>query len=154
MTDLKELFKQAAEIAQSVPENMQQLAFSRALDLLSMDQQHPKRASFDLGTPGVKSSSQKKAQARSDGSSSAKPSKPIRKSSGMAPKSAVNSLIDSGFFPTGKSRAEVQEHLRTTRGYNIGADQLGVAMLRLVREGVLERSQNEDGQYEFKKRTT
>lgn len=33
--DLKELFKQAAEIAEQVPENMQEAAFNRAIDLLS-----------------------------------------------------------------------------------------------------------------------
>jgi hypothetical protein len=32
--DLKELFRQAAEIAQQVPESMQEAAFNRALDLL------------------------------------------------------------------------------------------------------------------------
>ncbi|MDZ4654997.1 MAG: hypothetical protein U1F44_03890 [Coriobacteriia bacterium] len=32
--DMKELFRQAAEIAQQVPENMQEAAFNRALDLL------------------------------------------------------------------------------------------------------------------------
>jgi len=33
VSDLKEIFKQAAEIAQQVPENMQEAAFNRALDL-------------------------------------------------------------------------------------------------------------------------
>ena len=36
--DLKELFKQASEIAQQVPENMQEAAFNRAIDLLTNDQ--------------------------------------------------------------------------------------------------------------------
>ena len=35
MPDLKELFKQAAEIAQHVPESMQEAAFNRAIDLLT-----------------------------------------------------------------------------------------------------------------------
>jgi hypothetical protein len=34
-SDLKEIFKQAAEIAQQVPENMQEAAFNRVLDLLT-----------------------------------------------------------------------------------------------------------------------
>jgi hypothetical protein len=33
--DLKQVFKQAAEIAQQVPENMQEAAFNRALNLLT-----------------------------------------------------------------------------------------------------------------------
>lgn len=37
--DLKELFKQASEIAQQVPESMQEAAFNRAIDLLTGDTQ-------------------------------------------------------------------------------------------------------------------
>jgi len=37
--DLKELFKQAAEIAQQVPESMQEAAFNRAIDLLTGEPQ-------------------------------------------------------------------------------------------------------------------
>ena len=33
--DLKELFKQASEIAQQVPDSMQEAAFNRAIDLLT-----------------------------------------------------------------------------------------------------------------------
>lgn len=49
--DLKELFKQAAEIAKDVPENMQETAFNRALDMLTHGlpaQSHP---SSTGGTP-------------------------------------------------------------------------------------------------------
>ena len=35
VVDLKELFKQAAEIAQQVPDKMQEAAFNRAVDLLT-----------------------------------------------------------------------------------------------------------------------
>ena len=34
-SELKKLFKQAAEIAQNVPESMQEAAFNRAIDLLT-----------------------------------------------------------------------------------------------------------------------
>ncbi len=37
MPDLKELFKQAAEIASQVPESMHDAAFNRALDMLTGD---------------------------------------------------------------------------------------------------------------------
>ncbi len=40
-SDLKEIFKQAAEIAQQVPENMQEAAFNRVLDLLTNRAQEP-----------------------------------------------------------------------------------------------------------------
>lgn len=155
MSELKEVFKRAAEIAQSVPENMQVAAFNRALDFLTLE-----GGEGDQRRVSRKRSKNRPANQRRPDESSAssgrvtKPPRAARKSSGgLAPKSAVNSLIESGFFATGKTRAEVQAHLRTTRGYNIGGDQLGVAMLRLVRDEVLERTENEDGQYEFKVRT-
>jgi hypothetical protein len=155
MSDLKDVFKQAAEIAQSVPENMQVAAFNRALDLLTpqTDEKAPP------SRPAGQRSRNRRANRRETKGSSISPgpgtktSKASKKSaSGLGPKSAIASLMQSGFFAAGKTRAEVQTHLRTTRGYNIGGDQLGVAMLRLVREGVLERTENKDGQYEFKQR--
>jgi len=39
--DLKELFKQASEIAQQVPESMQEAAFNRAIDLLTGNSEVP-----------------------------------------------------------------------------------------------------------------
>lgn len=155
MSELKEVFKQAAEIAQSVPENMQVAAFNRALDFLTSQEAggHKRR----VLSKRTKKSPVKSAvpDGSSRGSDSAKTPKAGRKaSSGLAPKAAISALIESGFFSTGKTRAEVQDHLRTTRGYNIGADQLGLAMLRLVRDDELERAKNEDGHYEFKVRTT
>jgi hypothetical protein len=155
MSDLKNVFRQAAEIAQSVPENMQVAAFNRALDFLTLEA--GKEAKLSRRSKSSQNGTAKKPEPkvsldRSD--SATKPPKAARKSSsGLAPKAAVNSLIESGFFASGKTRAEVQAHLRTTRGYNIGGDQLGVAMLRLVRDGALERAENQDGQYEFKRRT-
>ncbi|MDX6499627.1 MAG: hypothetical protein QOG23_2887 [Blastocatellia bacterium] len=153
MADLKELFKQAAEIAQQVPENMQEAAFNRALDLLTNESDEERTAR--RVTRAKRSQNRKANPHRIEGSSAdstsvTKSSSPRKSSSGLGPKSAIAWLMQSGFFGTGKTRAEVQEYLRKKRGYNIGTDQLGVAMLRLVREGVLERAENEDGQYEFK----
>jgi hypothetical protein len=43
VSDLKEIFKQAAEIAQQVPENMKEAAFNRALDLLTIGRRKTNR---------------------------------------------------------------------------------------------------------------
>ena len=154
MEDLKEVFKQAAEIAQQVPENMQEAAFNRALDLLTNEVNEsntrrtgkPKRHSQSGKTEHRLTGSKRSSPATgSEGSTKAR-----KASAGLGPKSAIAWLIESGFFSTGRTRTEVQEYVRTKRGYDLGKDQLGLAMLRLVREGVLERGENQDGQYEFK----
>jgi hypothetical protein len=154
MADLKELFKQAAEIAKQVPENMQEAAFNRALDLLTNErsEKRPTRRN----KPGRHSQDRSRKERPGKGSSSEalhvkEPSKKSRKpSTGLGPKSAIVWLIESGFFSTGKTGPAVQDHLRKKRGYDLGTAQLRLAMLRLVREGVLEREENQDGQYEYK----
>jgi hypothetical protein len=154
MTDLKEVFKQAAEIAQQVPENMQEAAFNRALDLLTNRSgernttRRVKRARHyqnrNLDRQPTKGSSAESAIPR-------KASKKSRKSSsGLSPKPAIVGLIESGFFGVGKTLPAVRDHLRKKRGYDLSLAQLGVAMLRMVRDGLLEREENQDGQYEYK----
>jgi hypothetical protein len=155
MVDLKEVFKQAAEIAQQVPENMQEAAFNRALDLLTNKsrERHPTRASSQ-----TRRSQNKNVNSLSSGhgNPAAKPaasesSKKSRKSaSGFAPKSAILWLLESGFFSTGKTGPAVQDYLKKKRGYDLETDKLRMVMLRLVREGVLEREENQDGQYQYK----
>ena len=76
--------------------------------------------------------------------------KPRKSSASLGPKSAILSLIESGFFVEGKSGPAVQEFLRKKRGFDLDAPQLRMAMLRLVREGALEREENQDGEFEYK----
>jgi hypothetical protein len=73
-----------------------------------------------------------------------------RKPSTLGPKAAVTSLIESGFFKKNKTGPAVKDYLRKKRGFDFGTDQLLMAMLRLVRDGKLERDEGEDGQYEYK----
>ncbi len=78
---------------------------------------------------------------------------PARKSSkGLGPKSAILSLITDKFFDTPKTPQVVQLFLKTKRGYIIDTDQLRVALLRLVRDQILDREPNSDGSYEYKRR--
>ena len=78
------------------------------------------------------------------------PARPLRAPT-RSPKTAVEELIKSGYFTEPRSGAEVQAHLRNKKALTIAPDQLRVAMLRLVRDEVLERDQNADGQYEYTK---
>jgi hypothetical protein len=76
---------------------------------------------------------------------------PRKGASGLGPKAAIVALVDGGFFAAPKTGPQVQEHLKKKRGYDLGTDQLRLAMLRLVRDGVLEREENAEGQYEYKR---
>lgn len=69
----------------------------------------------------------------------------------LGPKGAILGLVETGFFATGKTGPDVRAYLKTKRGYEIGIHQLRVAMLRLVRDGILERDENSEGQYEYKR---
>jgi hypothetical protein len=69
----------------------------------------------------------------------------------VGPKSAIIELLNSGFFSEGKTAPEVQTHVRNKRGFNFGMDQIRLAMLRLVRDKMLDRNPNKEGQYEYKK---
>jgi hypothetical protein len=75
-----------------------------------------------------------------------------RTSGTLGPKAAVLSLIADKFFDTARTGEAVQSHLKTKRGFTIGADQLRLALLRLVREQALDREVNSDGDYEYKRR--
>lgn len=67
------------------------------------------------------------------------------------PKAMVLELIESGFFSKGRTGPEVQNHLKNKRGFNFGTAQLRLVMLRLVRDKKLERDENAEGQYEYKR---
>ena len=71
--------------------------------------------------------------------------------SSIGPKQAIVDLISSNFFSTSRTVPEVQKHLKNKRGYSIDIEQLSLAMLRLVRDEVLERDENEQGQYVYSK---
>lgn len=74
-----------------------------------------------------------------------------RASNGPGPKAAVLTLHAAGFFDTGKTGADVQQHLKAKRGFTFDPAQLRVALLRLVRDQVLDREENVDGEYEYKR---
>ena len=81
----------------------------------------------------------------------AKGSKKTASQGRIGPKAAVTSLIESGYFSTARTGPEVQAYIKAKRGFNFGTDQLRVAMLRLVRDQKLNREENPDGRYEYKK---
>ena len=92
-----------------------------------------------------------KINATGKGKTSAKPKAKRGSSSKLGPKSAITGLIEEGFFAAPKTGPEVQLYLKKKRGFDLGIDQLRLAMLRLVRDGEMERDENDEGQYEYKR---
>jgi len=92
----------------------------------------------------IPSSSSPKAKNKTN--KAAARNRPISSSS---PKTAVLGLIASGFFSKPRTGPEVQEFLKTKKGFNFGIAQVRLVMLRLVRDDKLDRNQNAEGQYEY-----
>jgi len=76
-----------------------------------------------------------------------------KSAAGMGPKAAVLGLMDSGFFSLGRTSPEVRDYLKKKRGFSFATDALRFTLLRIVREGKLERDENAEGQYEYKQPT-
>ena len=144
MTNLKAVFRQAAEIAEQVPETMQSAAFERALDLLvGTAEKHSKRTKTKKPSPADTSPVGRNRDSH-------EPRRAKSPSTKLYPKAAILWLIEVGFLDSGKTLPAMQEHLKRKRAYDLPVRQLSMALLRLVRDGKLERDANHDGQYEYR----
>jgi len=61
----------------------------------------------------------------------------------------ISALLDSGFFKSGKTIGNIVSHCETSKGHHYKASECSPALLRLLRDGKLERKKNDDGQYEY-----
>ena len=87
----------------------------------------------------------KKAQAPSKKSTFKKPKSPQK----IGLKAAIQSLIDSGFLTTPRTSPEIQTELSKKRGLTLNTDAISVALLRMLRDQLIERDENKEGQYEY-----
>jgi hypothetical protein len=78
--------------------------------------------------------------------------KSVKKSSRPGPKGIVEQLIKDGFFNQPKLIQEISKHVSKTMGYTLKNTDLSPALVRLVRSQQLDRDENENGQYEYKKK--
>lgn len=72
-----------------------------------------------------------------------------RKRGRTGPKEAIERQIDSGWFSMPRTLTEVREVLESKQGLRYRPTDLSPAMTRFLREGRLDRSKNESGQYEY-----
>lgn len=94
----------------------------------------------------------KKAQPRASKAPAAKSDSASRKrtsSPGFSPTTAIRELIDSGFLDSAKGLGDIQRRLKDKQGRDVAVTTLSPIFTRLLREGVLDRSKNADGVYEY-----
>lgn len=91
-----------------------------------------------------KQSNRKKSSKKAKGKTA-----PTKRNTG--PKAAIINLIKGGYFEKGRTGPELKTYLKCKKGHDFGIDQLNLAMLRLVRDEQLERTENQNGKYEYKK---
>jgi len=135
---LRHVLEEASMLTASLPEGIQQVAFSKAFDALLAEHlaavQPQRRSRGRSSQPRISIGSPRE---RSD------------RSRRVGPKLALGQLIDSGYFASSRGLPEIQRHLRDSYGHDFGSNELSISLLRLIRDGRLSRERNLAGQYEY-----
>jgi hypothetical protein len=130
---LRTVLEEAAQLTASLPDSIQEVAFGKVFDAL-LEEYATTRARRGRTTRGPSLIGR-----RGD------TSRPRRR----GPKLALTQLVESGFFASGRSLPEIHVHLRNTVGLSYESNELSISLLRLTREGRLQRNKNLVGQYEY-----
>jgi hypothetical protein len=92
----------------------------------------------------------KKASVKTEGANDASLKPAARASRRRGPKTALGELIDEGFFSHARTINDAQEQLRHKKGQKFTLQDLSPSLVRLLREGRLDRDRNASGQYEYR----
>jgi hypothetical protein len=139
-SDLGNLFQEAAEIASSLPETLQPIAFGKALEVIL--------SRHGVG-PSLRRVGSQRPRASAEREASAPPRASTRTPGRVGPKSALSQLLEQGYFAIRHEIADIQSHLKDSHGHDYSSKELAVSLLRLVREGQLKRGKSSEGQYEY-----
>ncbi len=131
---LRSVLEEAAQLTASLPDSIQEVAFGKAFDAL-LGEYRTTKAHSGRATRGPSLSGRRDAASRA------------RR---RGPKLALAQLIESGFFISGRTLREVEAHLRDTVGRAYESNELSISLLRLTRDGRLQRDRNLAGQYEYR----
>ncbi|WP_298333856.1 hypothetical protein [uncultured Erythrobacter sp.] len=106
-------------------------------------------ASKPAPKPGRRKATRSKAtlKAKVD-SAEAKTSKNTR-SSGKGAVATVSELVDNGFFEKPKTINDIVSHCEEKLARRFKSNEFSGKLGRLTREGILDRTKNGDGQYEY-----
>ncbi len=145
-SDLKEIFARAAEIAKVVPESMQGAAFDRALDALAGVE---RPLSATRPAPPEAPPARKRERASKPGSESIGSSTGAKKAGRPGPKQLLEKLHAGGFFAETRTMGAILKHIEAQLGYRYKATDLSPALVRVLRDGKLKRTKDQNGQYEY-----
>lgn len=68
---------------------------------------------------------------------------------GSGPKGIMMQLIQEGFFASPKTIGELRDHIKHKKGHTYETAELSTPLVRLVRDGVLDRTTNPENQYVY-----
>ena len=102
----------------------------------------PKRPPRAKTTSAQKSAVKQKAASTKNTNSKKRAGRP-------GPKVALTELASAGFFKSAKTIGEIQARLDEQQGYKYKSTELSPALVRLLRDKVISREKNSDGQYEY-----
>lgn len=153
MTNLEDFQRQLKSFAETVNAFKSEAVQLRVIDALLIQ----------LGmepSPGIQRDSRsrrsrvkriKKAQAPSvkAGTPTAKGKSTRKSSSSPGAFAMISQLLEDGFFKSGRTIGAIVEHCGTSRGHHFKANECSPSLLRLLRDGKLQRKKNKEGQYEY-----
>lgn len=128
---IRELFARALQAIESVPEQLQQIAFSKAIDLLAPTQPQLSKPSIRPSREESRSTTRRKAPNR------------------VGPQSVVATLVADSYFGERRTTGAIQAYIKDVRGHDFPSKDLAKALLRAVRDGALRRERNGESQYEY-----
>jgi hypothetical protein len=117
----------------------------------------PAKASRKKSNSAERTKASKRTASSSDGTSAKQTKKKTATARGAkkghsrpGPKAALQALIDDGYFVKPRGMSTIIEHLKNSTGHTYKPTDISPALVRLLRENALTRTQNSDNQYEYK----
>ncbi|SRR6266498_4986552 len=141
--ELKEVFQQAATVAAAVPEHLQAAAFSKAVDEILAEGRGRE--------PGRRAARSSKARRANSAALPPTGNANRRPAAGSGPQTAIEVMIDEGFFENPQALERIIQSLEEERGYHFLRPRVATAVLRLLRAHRLVRSRNAAGDYEYRR---
>jgi hypothetical protein len=134
---LKAVLEEASALTSFLPEGIRQIAFSKAFDVLVEHREIPEQPRLRAASKRVPAKPYLRGPRRSS------------RTHRVGPKFALGQLLDDGYFATRRGLPEIQAYLRDSHGHDYGSNELSISLLRLIREGRLNRERDSGGQYEY-----
>ncbi len=99
--------------------------------------------------PTVRSVKPKRKKTANKPNTNATPKKSGKKASGQGAVATLGKLIEEGFFTSPKSIGDITQHCDHNLARKFKANEFSGKLARLVREGDLTRTKNDENQYEY-----